>query len=91
MKYAKVIILTIVLILLISIGYWAVMPNNAPEWVGFGPYDENLSGPRAKTLWDWLDLLIVPTFLALGAWFLSITQKESEGKPEPFKLFRTGY
>src|SRR2546428_396578 len=36
----------------------------------------------AKTLWDWLDLLIVPVFLAGGAWFLDNSRKVSEARVE---------
>jgi uncharacterized protein YjbI with pentapeptide repeats len=31
-----------------------------------------------KTLWDWLDLLIVPAVLALGAWWLNLVSKKNE-------------
>ena len=54
------------------------MPYTAPLWTGFGPYNETIDGPRAKTLWDWLDLLIVPLVLSIGVWFLSSAEKESE-------------
>ena len=46
--------------------------------VGFGPYDEALMKSRAPTLWDWLELLIVPTILALGALWFNKTQKDTE-------------
>jgi uncharacterized protein YjbI with pentapeptide repeats len=36
-------------------------------WTGFGPYDEATQGPRSKTLWDWLELLIIPAALGIGA------------------------
>ena len=49
------------------IAYWAITAYTAPQWTGFGPYDENASGPRAKTLWDWMELLIIPVVLAGGA------------------------
>ena len=66
------------IIFALIIGYWAIMPNTAPAWTGFGAYDEQVQGARAKTLWDWLDLLVVPIFLAVGAYLLSLVQKESE-------------
>lgn len=44
-----------------------------PRWTGFGPALTNTQGqelPHAKTLWDWISLLIVPLVLALAAfWF----------------------
>src|SRR6266404_2127332 len=44
-----------------------------PQWTGFGAAPTNAQGQelsRAKTLWDWIGLLIVPLVLALAAfWF----------------------
>jgi uncharacterized protein YjbI with pentapeptide repeats len=41
-------------------------------WTGFGEYQPpNGEYQRAKTLWDWLDLLVVPAVLAFGAWLLN--------------------
>ncbi|MCC6607881.1 MAG: pentapeptide repeat-containing protein [Anaerolineae bacterium] len=31
-----------------------------------------------RTLWEWLDLLIIPAVLALGGWWLNKTQRETE-------------
>ena len=78
MKTTRRIIYIFFLIAIIWIGYWAIFPNNSPAWTGFGPYDEEILGSRAKTLWDWLDLLLVPILLALGAWLLSQMDKETE-------------
>ncbi len=33
---------------------------------------------RGKTLWDWLDLLIVPVFLGGGAWWINQVSRENE-------------
>jgi len=46
-------------------------------WTGLGASTdpvENYHG--AKTLWDWLDLLIVPILLAIGAWWLNRSQEQ---------------
>src|SRR5207245_667122 len=55
-------------------GYWFHW-----TWTGFGP---ETSEPKqhAKTLWDWLQLLIVPIVLALGATLFNraITQNEQK-------------
>ncbi len=51
------------------------------EWTGFGEsvhrLESNEDLQRAKTLWDWLDLLIVPVIVALGGALLTsvITQR----------------
>ncbi len=50
-------------------------------WTGLGSYipptkDSNFQ--RGKTLWDWLQLLIVPLVLAVGGFWLSQMQKTTE-------------
>jgi len=75
--YKSVAYIAILLVVLVIV-YWAIMPYAAPPWTGFGPYDATKDVPRAKTLWDWLDLLIVPLVLSFGVWFLSSAEKESE-------------
>lgn len=62
------------------VGYWAIWADGSPAWTGFGAYDEEVEGVRAKTLWDWLGLLIVPAALAVGAYWFNRTQKETELK-----------
>lgn len=62
------------------IAYWAIIADSAPPWTGFGAYNEEAAGPRAKTLWDWLGLLIVPAALAGGVYWLNRSQKETELK-----------
>lgn len=45
-----------------------------PDWTGFGPPLLDPQGkelPHAKTLWDWLGLLLVPLVLAIGGFFLT--------------------
>ena len=60
--------------------YWATLGNGAPQWTGFGAYDEVDGGPRARTLWDWLGLLSVPAALGAGAYWLNKSQKDTELK-----------
>lgn len=78
MKNSKLILLIVILVISLVVGSWAIMPDTAPLWTGFGPYDATKDAPRAKTLWDWLDLLIVPLVLSIGVWFLSSAERESE-------------
>lgn len=59
--------------------YWAIVPNYSPSWTGFGEYQKsNGEIERAKTLWDWMNLLIVPLVLAIGVWLLNKTEKTIE-------------
>lgn len=45
---------------------------------GFGPYEGTSMKVRAPTLWDWMDLLIIPVVLALGALWFNKAQKDTE-------------
>ena len=42
-----------------------------PPWTGFGGYyDSEDAWQQEKTLWDWMDLVLVPLVLAGGAAFV---------------------
>jgi hypothetical protein len=82
MKIVRWVSLVLLIILFVLIGYWALNPANAPGWTGFGPYDQAIQGPRSKTLWDWVEILLIPIVLALGAWLLSAADKEADRKIE---------
>jgi uncharacterized protein YjbI with pentapeptide repeats len=49
---------------------------------GFGQAKVNQGVQPAKTLWDWLQLLIVPAALALGGYWLNKGQREREREAE---------
>jgi len=56
-----------------------------PDWTGFGEYigpdvGSNRTFQRGKTLWDWLELLIIPIALAGGAIWFSSEERKSERK-----------
>src|SRR5438132_6202059 len=61
-------IILVVAIALIIVGYRF-------DWTGFN--GNNKSG---KTLWDWLQLLIIPVVLAVGGFWLNQIQKSREEK-----------
>lgn len=49
----------------------AVRPDLAPSWSGLGEVTLPDQGvERAKTLWDWLQILAIPAFLLGAAWWL---------------------
>ncbi len=51
------------------------------DWTGFGDYtDPNGEYQRGKTLWDWMELFLVPILLVLGAWWLDRSSKNNERK-----------
>lgn len=68
----------IALLVVLQVVRMAVWANDYSQWVGFGAYDEEQLGARAKTLWDWMDLLLVPGTLAAGAFLLNRWQKQNE-------------
>lgn len=52
-------------------------------WAGFGsyispPHDGHNDFQREKTLWDWMQLLIIPVVLALGALWFNWQQSQTE-------------
>jgi uncharacterized protein YjbI with pentapeptide repeats len=72
-----VVTLAIVLITLVIIaGYWV-------DWTGFDFYitpqvQDNQQYQREKTLWDWMNLLIIPAVLAGGGFLFNRAERESE-------------
>ena len=59
--------------------FWALFPASSPAWSGFAEF-QNSKGEieRAKTLWDWMNLLIVPLIIAIGLWYLNKSEKQNE-------------
>ena len=48
-------------------------------WTGFGPYTlPNSNFQREKTLYDWLQLAIIPVALAFGVWWLNRLQQQRD-------------
>src|SRR5437588_6410007 len=43
-------------------------------------FNVNVPGLRGKTLWDWLQLLIIPTVLAIGGYIFNLTLSRNEQK-----------
>lgn len=62
--------------------YWAIWADIPPEWTGFGRWSENVGSgiefQRAKTLWDWMELLLIPVMLTIGVAWLNKREKEKE-------------
>ncbi len=50
-------------------------------WTGFGPYSPPTGNfQREKTLYDWLQLAIIPVALAVGVWWLNRLQQQRDQK-----------
>jgi uncharacterized protein YjbI with pentapeptide repeats len=62
------------LLLTVPAVVWVAMQANSATWI---PTADN-AALQVKTLWDWMDLLLVPLFIATGALLLSRTQRVTE-------------
>jgi uncharacterized protein YjbI with pentapeptide repeats len=60
--------------------FFALFPGLAPDWTGFGyqPHPNGWIMIPYKTLWDWMELLLVPLFIALGAAVLGWRQQQRQ-------------
>src|SRR5437588_11559739 len=72
-KQSRVTILVVAIILVVTIVL--IIIGYRFDWTGFN--GNNKSG---KTLWDWLQLLIIPSVLAGGGIWLNQIQKDREQK-----------
>lgn len=74
-EHISVIFSILALLLLIFIFVWLArffVSISSLDWSGF----------RGQKLWNWLDLLIVPVMLALGAFFLNLSADQRQNKLE---------
>jgi uncharacterized protein YjbI with pentapeptide repeats len=73
-----VLLVLLLLAVLIILGYlysW--------DWLGVVEYEYDPDGTPTgvtgtKTIWDWMELLIIPIVLALGAWWLNTSERRNE-------------
>jgi hypothetical protein len=76
LKIVQIIILVATIALIVSFigGYFFNW-----TWTGFGPYTPPTSNfQREKTLYDWLQLAIIPVGLAFGVWWLARLQQQRD-------------
>jgi len=76
MKMFRNVILTILVIATLILIFWAVNPEDSPEWTGFGTYNGVEGETRHKTLWNWLELIIIPVSLGLFIWVFTTFEKD---------------
>jgi uncharacterized protein YjbI with pentapeptide repeats len=60
--------------------YMRVDNGTWPAWTGFDTYTLKEGQHPAKTLWDLLELLIIPVVLAVGAYLLNRSERRNEQK-----------
>ena len=57
----------------------AILAAYSVPWTGFADYEPSNSAlVRGKTLWDWMELLIIPMALAMGAFYLERSESAVE-------------
>jgi hypothetical protein len=74
------------LLVLVLVVVWAAMATGLRAgytqentWTGFRDYQPKIGEPeRGKTLWDWLDLLIIPAVLAVGAYLVNRNSQRND-------------
>ena len=71
----RYLILIVLLVLIFRIVLWGISPNRSPSWTGFGEKELIENHQYAKTLWDWLELALIPFILALSVWYLGKIEK----------------
>jgi uncharacterized protein YjbI with pentapeptide repeats len=73
-RLVLIITLLVILFVLLIGGYFFNW-----TWTGFGPYTPPTSNfQREKTLYDWLQLAIIPVALAVGIWWLNRLQQQRD-------------
>jgi uncharacterized protein YjbI with pentapeptide repeats len=79
--YQKIILILILVLIPACIGFVYKGYTSWSEWTGFGEYTthrhtENTEFQRGKTLWDWLQLLIIPIMLAAVVFLFNYEQDQ---------------
>ena len=78
-RVTSVLFFLITALLVIVIIRWAISPNDSPAWTGFGEQVTSTGEViPAKTLWDWMDLLVVSAVVAAGVFLLNQAARRSE-------------
>lgn len=78
----KILIRAVAVLLILAALFVLVREGYDHSWTGFASRETKSNIAPAKTLWDWLDLLIVPVVLAVGAFFLEGSRKRTEREVE---------
>src|SRR6266852_6963521 len=73
------IVVGIIVLLIAFIAFTLAVHWFGWDWTGFNGYSPPTPQyQRGKTLWDWLQLLVVPLILAIGGFWLNQLQKSRE-------------
>lgn len=80
-RFLKILGGAIALVILVLALVWIILQGYSPSanWTGFADYTKpNSDYVRGKTLWDWMQLFLIPLFLSFGVFFLNRSERESE-------------
>jgi uncharacterized protein YjbI with pentapeptide repeats len=78
LKY--ILIASVVIAIAIAL-LWVGLQGYSMVWTGFGDFQKpNSDFVRGKTLWDWMQLFIIPIFLSVGVFLLNLSERNSERK-----------
>ena len=65
--------------LLWAMANWVIFQGYSLTWTGFGDFTKpNSEFVRRKTLWDWMQLFIIPIFLSGGVFLLNRSERRNE-------------
>lgn len=75
----RIVGLVILFIFVVALVLLSILMGYTVSWTGFGDFTTN-SGEfvRGKTLWDWLELLVIPLSLVVGGYILNRSERDSE-------------
>lgn len=76
-KLAKILGIALLIILGIAMVGFIFLNYNA-DWTGFSSRPKDPNTEPARTLWDWLQILIIPIVLALVAYFFTRSERRTE-------------
>jgi len=78
-RILKYLLITSVAIAVATALIWIILQGYSAPWTGFADFTKpNSDFTRGKTLWDWMQLFIIPIFLSVGVFFLNRSERESE-------------
>ena len=74
-----------IVVVLASLLAWAICLSLTgytwPAWTGWSDYTGSLAkDQRGKTLWDWMELLVIPAVLGVGALLFNWSERKNERK-----------
>ena len=68
-----------IIVAFLSSFLWLILKGYSIAWTGFGDFvNPNGEFVRGKTLWDWMELFIIPVVLGFGLFWLNLSERNNE-------------